>query len=226
MTIINSELLTKQLDEILLSFEQLLAKSRYKRDLSDLSGDDIHRIITQSQAAIIRITGNASPYAGQVVDILGRSMLDSLKMKDIVGVVGALKHDLEAGYLQTTEELIHGELFSDFLEMASHLLEEGYKDPAAVVGGASLEEHLRQLAKRLAIETTITTASGVRPKKAESLNAEIVKTAAYSVLDQKNVTAWLDLRNQAAHGHYTTYTAQQVAIMLAGIRDFITRNPA
>ncbi len=147
-------------------------------------------------------------------------------MKYLVGVAEALKHDLEAGYMQTTEELIHGELFSDFLEMASYLLDEGYKDPAAVVGGASLEGHLRQLAKRLGIETTITTASGVKPKKAESLNTEIAKTTAYSVLDQKNVTAWFDLRNKAAHGHYTTYMAEQVAIMLAGVRDFITRNPA
>lgn len=225
MTRIDSELLAKQLDEILSSFKQLSAKSRHD-DLSDLSGDDIHRIITQPRAAIIRITGNASPYAGQVADILGRNTWDCHKMKYLAGVVEALKHDLEAGYMQTTEELIHGELFSDFLEMASHLLDEGYKDPAAVVGGASLEGHLRQLAKRLGIETTITTASGVRPKKAESLNTEIAKTTAYSVLDQKNVTAWLDLRNKAAHGHYTTYTAEQVAIMLAGVRDFITRNPA
>lgn len=225
MTIIDSELLAKQLDEILSSFKQLSAKSR-QDDLSDLSSNDIHRIITQSRAAIIRIAGNASPYAGQAADILGRNIWDCHKMKYLAGVVEALKHDLEAGYMQTTEELIHGELFSDFLEMASHLLDEGYKDPAAVVGGASLEGHLRQLAKRLGIETTITTTSGVRPKKAESLNAEIAKTTAYSVLDQKNVTAWLDLRNKAAHGHYTTYTAEQVAIMLAGVRDFITRNPA
>lgn len=226
MGIIDSEFLAKQLDEIVSSFRQLVAQSRYKADLSDLSGYDIHRIITQSRAAIIRITGNTSPYAEQVDDILIARGQDSYKMKNLVGVVEALKHDLEAGYLQTAEELIHGELFSDFLEMASHLLEEGYKDPAAVVGGASLEGHLRQLAKRVGVETTVATASGVKPKKADSLNAEIAKATAYSSLDQKNVTAWLDLRNKAAHGHYTEYTAEQVAIMLSGIRDFITRNPA
>lgn len=225
MTRIDSEILVKQLDKILSSFKQLSAKSRHD-DLSDLSGDDIHRIITQSRAAIIRIAGNTSPYAGQAADIFSINNWPCTKMRNLVGVVEALKQDLEAGYMQTTEELIHGELFSDFLEMACHLLDEGYKDPAAVVGGASLEGHLRQLAKRLTIETTVSTASAIRPKKAESLNVEIAKTTAYSILDQKNVTAWLDLRNKAAHGHYTTYTAEQVAIMLAGIRDFITRNPA
>ena len=225
MTRINSELLVKQLDDILVSYSRLSAKSRHD-DLSDLSGDDIHRVITQSRAAIVRIVGNGSPYAGQVAEILGRNILDCHKLKYIIGVVQALKYDLEMGYMQSAEELIHGELFSDFLEMASYLLDEGYKDPAAVLGGASLEGHLRQLAKRLGIEATVTTSSSVRPKNTESLNMEIAKSTAYSVLDQKNVTAWLDLRNKAAHGHYSTYTTEQVAIMLAGVRDFITRNPA
>ena len=225
MTRIDSQLLARQLDDILSSYKELSARSR-QNDLSDLPIPDLQRIITQSQAAVIRVTGVASSYAQQVADIIARGDWDCHKVRSLVGVVQALKHDLEAGYMQTAEELIHGELFSDFLEMASHLLEEGYKDPAAVVGGASLEGHLRQLCKKLGIETTITVDSGARPKKAESLNAEIAKASGYSVLDQKNVTAWLDLRNKAAHGHYNAYTSQQVAIMLAGIRDFITRNPA
>jgi hypothetical protein len=225
MTRINIQLLARQLDEILSSYKELLARSQYD-DLSDIHTPDLQRIITQSQAAVIRISGMTSPYTQQVEHIVGRSDWDGYKVRSLIGVVEALKHDLEAGYMQTTEELIHGELFSDFLEMASHLLDEGYKDPAAVVGGAALEGHLRQLAKKINIETMTTVESNIKPKKAESLNSEIVKAAGYSVLDQKNITAWLDLRNKAAHGHYDAYTSQQVAIMLAGIRDFITRNPA
>jgi hypothetical protein len=45
-------------------------------------------------------------------------------------------------------------------------------------------------------------------------------------MDQKNVTAWLDLRNKAAHGHYEQYQKEQVALLISGVRDFITRNPA
>ena len=64
------------------------------------------------------------------------------------------------------------------------------------------------------------------PQKADAVNAELVKANAYSKLDQKNVTAWLDLRNKAAHGHYTEYQKEQVALMIDAIRDFITRCPA
>jgi len=217
--------MVKQLDEILLAYNELKAKSKYD-DLSELHESDFHRTITQSRAAIVRITGIISPYSQQVNDILARESWDSTKMISLIGVVEALKKDIEADYLQTTEELIHGELFSDLLEMASHLLNEGYKDPAAVVCGASLESHLRQLSKKLGIETTSSTPSGEKPKKSDSLNAEITKASGYSILDQKNVTAWLDLRNKAAHGYYETYTSDQVTLMISGVRDFITRNPA
>ena len=52
------------------------------------------------------------------------------------------------------------------------------------------------------------------------------KAKVYEKLDQKNVTAWLDLRNKAAHGEYEKYGGPQVGLMIAGIRDFLTRHPA
>jgi hypothetical protein len=55
------------------------------------------------------------------------------------------------------------------------------------------------------------------------LNAELRRIGAYGKLDQKNVTAWLDLRNNAAHGNYSNYNALQVENQLAGVREFIAR---
>jgi len=46
------------------------------------------------------------------------------------------------------------------------------------------------------------------------------------LLDQKNVTAGLDLRNKAAHGNYADYNIGQVKILISNIQDFITRIPA
>jgi len=40
------------------------------------------------------------------------------------------------------------------------------------------------------------------------------------------VTAWLGLRNKAANLATKAYTADQVALMLAAVRDFIVRVPA
>lgn len=221
---IENEQLINQLDDIISTANHEAEK--FEGDLNKVPPFTAHKFIAISRAAILRITGLNSPYYQQVNEILAMHEWDSVKMVNILGVVSALRHDLVAGYMKTFEELIHGELFSDFLDMASYLLEEGYKDAAAVIGGTSLESHLKQLAKKFNININISTRSGTRPMKADSLNAELVKTTSYSVLDQKNVTAWLDLRNKAAHGSYDSYTKEQVILMIAGIRDFITRNPA
>lgn len=49
---------------------------------------------------------------------------------------------------------------------------------------------------------------------------------AYSLFDQKQITAWLDLRNNAAHGNYTDYDEFQVAKLIDWVGDFISKNPA
>ena len=58
------------------------------------------------------------------------------------------------------------------------------------------------------------------------MNQELAKVTAYSKLDQSSVQAWATLRNDAAHGNYGNYVIGQVSVMVAGIRDFILRNPA
>ena len=139
------------------------------------------------------------------------------------GILSVAREELVGGWLTTTKGLISAEIFSDFLEMAQHLLDEGYKDPAAVMAGSVLEEHLRQLCQKHDISTEITRQGRPQPKKADTLNADLTKKEVYNRLDQKQVTAWLDLRNKAAHGKYQEYTEEQVALMLQSLSDFMVR---
>lgn len=60
-------------------------------------------------------------------------------------------------------------------------------------------------------------------KKADLLNSELTKAGVYGVLEQKNVLAWLDLRNRAAHGKYSEYSIEQVELMYQGVLYFITK---
>ena len=143
------------------------------------------------------------------------------------GILSAAREELAGGWLTTTRGLVSAEIFSDFLEMAQHLLDEGYKDPAAVMAGSVLEEHLRQLCQKHGIPTEATRQGRPQPKnkKADALNADLAKKQVYNRLDQKNVTAWLDLRNKAAHGKYQEYTEDHVSQMLQGLSNFMVRIP-
>jgi hypothetical protein len=143
-----------------------------------------------------------------------------------MGIMSAAREELVGGWLRTTRGLVSAEIFADFLEMADHLVSEHYKDAAAVIAGSSLEEHLRQLAASASIATTYAKGTDVVPKKADTLNADLAGAVVYSKLDQKSITAWLDLRNKAAHGKYTEYDEAQVRLMIEGVRQFIARVPA
>jgi hypothetical protein len=55
------------------------------------------------------------------------------QVSDVAGLLKAVKSDLESGMLANFKSLAQAEVFADFLDMAEHLLGEGYKDAAAVL---------------------------------------------------------------------------------------------
>jgi hypothetical protein len=214
-----------QLDDVLKEFDGLKARSKHN-DLSDLPHSESIRFSTRALAVVHRVAGVPSAYVEQAERIASAQAYPGIIAAELVGVVASLRADVAAGYLQTQRELSHREVFADFLEMSQHLLDEGYKDAAAVIAGSSLEAHLRQLCAKAAIPVAVHAATKVTPKRADRLNADLASAGVYGNLDLKNITAWLDLRNKAAHGHYEQYQAGQVALVIASVRDFITRYPA
>lgn len=216
-----TDLFVQQLDGLLATYADMQKRSEYT-DLSDIKEDETQSLVSRAIAAIYRISGYSSTYGKEVSRILERSPALHVHTSLIVGIVRALREDLNAGYLQSLTEIVHAEVFADFIEMASHLLSNGYKDAAAVIAGSTLESHLRELAGKNGVPVEV----DAKPIKAERINQELAKATVYTVLDQKNVTAWLDLRNKAAHGDYAAYSTEQVKLLLSSVQDFITRHPA
>ena len=213
---------SKQLESLLGMYSQMQNQSQHN-DLSDLPKADRQSLVTSSIAAIHRITGENSTYSKEIKRIQTDSPKLHSHTSGIMGVVKGLKFDIDNSFLQSLIELIHGDVFSDFLDMASHLVESGYKDAGAVIAGSTLENHLKQLATKNGI---VTDDANGRPKKASAINVDLAKANVYEKLDSKNVTAWLDLRNKAAHGNYGEYSKEQVSLLISSIQNFITRKPA
>jgi len=177
---------------------------------------------TSSLSFILNLYGEKHPYFNDFNQIvLTSSPSDTERGR---GILKSIKSEIDGGWIFTFKGLVSAEIFSDFLEMAEHLLREGYKDAAAVMIGSVLEEHLRQLCIKNGIPIEEIKAGKSIPKKADLLNSELANGSVYNKLDQKNVTAWLDLRNKAAHGKYSEYNQQQVEFMLQTVTEFLTRN--
>ena len=211
-----TQLFEQQLAEIVAEYDKRLAQK------TGLDSGGIAELRTRCIAAVERASGSTSPYYMNIVEFGRNDIRDWVCLQKEIGIAKALISDIRNDYLQSVEELLHGNIFGDYLEMALHLLDNDYKDAAAVLTGGTLEVHLKNMCSKHQISTE---RSG-KAKKADELNAELVKQGAYSKLDQKSVTAWLGLRNDAAHGNYSAYTKDQVALLLQSVRDFITRHPA
>jgi hypothetical protein len=188
-----------------------------------LNRDLKNEILTLLAGTIERVAATGSVYRRQANAAYERYGHDNGYIITILtGILRALKADYAAGRLQSITELVHADLFSDFLDMANHLYSEGYKDAAAVVAGSVLEGHLRKLSEKNGISVE----HNGKPKKADAMNAELSSAGVYSKLTQKNVTAWLGLRNHAAHGQYNEYSKEQVALFLQSVGDFLSKHAA
>lgn len=178
--------------------------------------------VTISASTIDRLTSRDSVYQANMRRALGTAGMGSpFYVDQLVGVLKGLRRDIESGYLLTLEQEAHGAVFSDLLEMADHLVVEKLVLPAAVVAGSALEAHLRSLAERSGVKTM----AREKPKRAGRLNDELGSKGIYRKAEQKQILAWQDIRNSAAHGE-GDFSAQEVRLMVQGIRDFVGRHPA
>jgi hypothetical protein len=128
------------------------------------------------------------------------------------GIFQSAKEDYEGGYLFTVRALITaGILTDDILAQATELLSAGYKDPACVLGGVALETALKELCIRNSIPRA----------KLDRMNVELCKMGIYNMGMQKQITAWAERRNNAAHGNWNTYTEVDVEELIRGVTRFV-----
>jgi hypothetical protein len=213
---IDAKTAIEHIDSILKRREEFLRQDEW----SEWSDDRTAEMTALECAAIDSLAPPGSAYLEMKKRALGETGLSEECIQErLAGILFALRTDYAAGRMQSFKELVHADLFADFLELAEYYVGEGHKDAAAVIAGGVLEEHLRKLSVKHG-----TVLSG-RPKL-DLMNADLSKRGAYGTIDQKQITAWAGIRNHAAHGHYNEYGKEQVELMLSGIRQFISRNPA
>lgn len=215
--------LSKRIDELIVRADNVLTTTTVNNSVSMVDWELYNNFRTASLSFLKNTFGEVHPYyEGFNAGVTTYSLASAVEIGR--GILKAAKDEIDKGWFVTVKGVVSAEIFSDFLEMAGYLLSEGYKDAAAVMIGSVLEEHLRQLCKKHDITIEIIKNGKKVAKKADTLNSELAGKNVYNKLDQKQVTTWLDLRNNAAHGRYADYTKEQAELMHQGVINFISRN--
>ncbi|MFE1887229.1 hypothetical protein [Streptomyces microflavus] len=208
-----------QLDELIDQYQELI---RPPCPEGVLASDRAKLLVSRLESAIDRLAVPGSSYAKQLA-LHREQKRTSLKIRDVYSIALGLRDDLRAGWTESVVEMVHAEIHSDYIEMAKVLLESGFKDAAAVISGTALEVHVRALCAKNGVDTELPSGA---PMKADAMNTELKKAGAYNEAQRKQVSAWMGLRNSAAHGDYSDYDRQQVRLLVDGVQDFVVRHSA
>ena len=168
---------------------------------------------SQALVCLTQVFGPSHPYTDSFAAKTDRSGLTGSAQAGL-GILHAASEDIEHGHLETIQQLATAEVFSDFIDQADHLLENGYVMPAASLAGAVLENGLRSLAERNDIDVKAR-------DDLSALNNKLGANGVYNRLRQKQVGYWADVRNAADHGNFNDVTESDVADLVKGARTLL-----
>jgi hypothetical protein len=139
----------------------------------------------------------------------------------------------DGGGLTSPRLVIAHELEGDLLEIAQQQIQRAeaatgaevktvHLGIAAFLAGAALEDGLRRLcdAHSLTYDTQHTSIAKLQAVLYQPASGTAVITAS----DNKQITAWGDVRNRADHGKLSELTHSEVLAMVIGVRGFLDRH--
>ena len=202
-----------RLDSLISMGEQVLATRRTRRGYIGFCVDDgLFRQWYTSSLAFLNAFPSDYVYHDEFEGHCRRSDYDNAVQG--MAILRAAREDIAGGYLQKVEVLVSAEVFDDFLEMAEHLLDNGYKDPTVSLVGAVLENELRRMCRDNDIPVKSDDNIG-------SLNQKLFQKSIYGKPQMRQISIWQAIRDSADHGKFEDYNAESVKNMLEGVRNFL-----
>jgi len=196
--------------EAVASLERDSSVGRYIQDRAPLSA-----WLVKVENHIEAVFGRESAHYRHADRALDRYPEHSYQVHTIVGILKGALSDLEGGYLIGQERLIAGVVFDSVLEEARHLVDAGFKDPAAVLVRVVVEDSLRRLSRDEQLDD-----SG----KAAALNIALREKGRYSKPQWRLVEVWLDIGNSAAHGRFDDYSKEEVRRAVDDVGRFLAEH--
>ena len=121
----------------------------------------------------------------------------------------------ERGYAFDSKQLAESAVESDFIDQAQELLDKNHYQAAAVLGGITLERHLRSLCTKYNVADRKPTGE---PKAMSAINNDLYSAGAYGKTERAHVDSLVHIRNRAAHGEPPDITKEEAERMTIGAR--------
>lgn len=207
-------LLGKDRDDIIIKFNELIEKSKRSCEEFTASKDgnltpDLYwEVRTSGLNLLARLTNQDSFYVRELRDMKN---INAFIMK---GILEAALVDFTQGFMADNKLLVSAEVFADFLVQAEVLLENDYKDAAAVIIRAVLEDGLRRVCN----------ARGLQFNARDGINElakSLVKANTITSVQFKEIEAKKEVGNKAAHGKFSEFTKEDVVAFHEFVQRFL-----
>ena len=171
-----------------------------------------------------RVLPAKSPLRGRLKDFLDFSIATS-SADEILNTLCAVEEDFAAGMFDDLEKRIEAVVAVNYMDQAEELIKDSADTsrsyiPAAVLAGAVLEKSLRTLCVKNDPPISLTKPGG-KKKTMNPLIDNLKDAGVFNEIYAKQLRAWADIRNAAAHGQFEEFTKEQVASMIAGVNQFL-----
>lgn len=171
---------------------------------------------TSAQSLIRAVFGEAAPHYVNFVTAFEKCGGTDASVNELQGIFSSAKEDFEGGYVFNVDLKISGEVFGDFVSMARHSLSEGYKDVAAVLACAALEDALKRYAEINGLSISDNSMSEV----VNALKSQgLVSGAQKSLLNTMP-----KIRNYAMHANWEKISAPDVSSVIGFVEQFLLSN--
>lgn len=182
-------------------------------------GSDVSQVInwiTKAKNILEVALGPQSPHLAYFDNAIPKTGIGDIYYSNdvypFIGILSAALNDLENGYLLRQEFFIAGEVFDSILEQAKHLVQNNYKDPAAILARVVIEDALKRISRNEGVDEN---------QKASVINDELKKKGRFSQPQWRFIQGWLDIGNAAAHGKFGEYTQDDVVKMVDDVERFL-----
>ena len=199
------EELEKQVNELpLISAEDGVASYR---------PEDWQQWASSAHNLIHNVFGNESPYYRNFSTAYAKCTGWERAVNHLKGIFLGAKADDDGGYAFSFNSVISGEIYGDFIHLAKKALEEDFKDVAAVLACAALEDSL----KRFALINGLDVNDKVMQDVIGALKAKgLVGGAQKSILD-----AMPKIRDYSMHANWDKITPQDVGSVIGFVEQFL-----